>query len=233
LPIAFSHVIDRHDGIAHFCLPRAQHIRLGGASTRHHSVVGQHAANYELYIHSYSRRKVYLDLGPGVEWRFRVRKGLSGYDYDTTVAKRLELTYLAGSPDLVVNYTANFGVGGNAYLALYGWSYGLVPTREFYVVEAFGNHNPSDNVNQSFYGYHTSDGAEYELWSKINGDLRQYWSVRRTKRHGYARHRALNIVKLPTEPRLVAPSLSETTTMPGLLLACLSVASRISFSRYV
>lgn len=50
------------------------------------------------------------------------------------------------------------------------------------MVEAFAAHNPSDNTGQSFYGYHNSDGAQYELWSKYNGNLRQYWSVRRTNR---------------------------------------------------
>ena len=67
-------------------------------------------------------------------------------------------------------------------LALYGFSQN--PFVEFYVVEAFAAHNPSDNAGHSFYGYHTSDGAQYELWSKYNGNLRQYFSVRRTNRRG-------------------------------------------------
>jgi endo-1,4-beta-xylanase len=82
----------------------------------------------------------------------------------------------------VVNYTAKYNPTGNSYLALYGFSQN--PFVEFYVVEAFADHNPSDNAGQSFYGYHISDGAQYELWSKYNGNLRQYWSVRRTNRRG-------------------------------------------------
>lgn len=82
----------------------------------------------------------------------------------------------------MVNYTAKYNPTGNSYLALYGFSSN--PRVEFYVVEAFAAHNPSDNAAQSFYGYHSSDGAQYELWSKYNGNLRQYWSVRRTNRRG-------------------------------------------------
>jgi endo-1,4-beta-xylanase len=51
-------------------------------------------------------------------------------------------------------------------------------------MDCFAEHNPSDNAGHSFYGYHTSDGAQYELWSKYNGNLRQYFSVRRTWRRG-------------------------------------------------
>lgn len=82
----------------------------------------------------------------------------------------------------IVNYTATYNPQGNSYLALYGFTSN--PRVEFYVVESFAQHNPSDNPAQSFYGYHTSDGAEYELWSKYNGNLRQYWSVRRSHRRG-------------------------------------------------
>ena len=82
----------------------------------------------------------------------------------------------------VVNYTAIYNPTGNSYLALYGFSNN--PFVEFYVVEAFAAHNPSDNAGHSFYGYHNSDGAQYELWSKYNGNLRQYFSVRRTNRRG-------------------------------------------------
>lgn len=82
----------------------------------------------------------------------------------------------------MVNYTATYNPQGNSYLALYGFTSN--PRVEFYVVEAFAQHNPSDNAAQSFYGYHNSDGAQYELWSKYNGNLRQYWSVRRTNRRG-------------------------------------------------
>ncbi|KAL5119443.1 hypothetical protein ACEQ8H_002713 [Pleosporales sp. CAS-2024a] len=87
-----------------------------------------------------------------------------------------------GSPNLVVNYTATYNPQGNSYMALYGFTSN--PRVEFYVMDAFAEHNPSDNAAQSFYGYHTSDGAQYELWSKYNGDLRQYFSVRRTWRRG-------------------------------------------------
>ena len=98
-----------------------------------------------------------------------------------SVGKRLytiQLTYLTS----VVNYTAIYNPTGNSYMALYGFSSN--PTVEFYVMDCFAAHNPSDNPAQSFYGYATSDGAQYELWSKYNGNLRQYFSVRRTNRRG-------------------------------------------------
>jgi endo-1,4-beta-xylanase len=41
-----------------------------------------------------------------------------------------------------VNYTGTFKTNGAAYLALYGWTDN--PLVEYYVIEAMGNHNPSD-----------------------------------------------------------------------------------------
>ncbi|KAK7189957.1 hypothetical protein DPSP01_013418 [Paraphaeosphaeria sporulosa] len=119
----------------------------------------------------------------------------TNYTYTSLAAGRFTLDWILGAggnfvagkgyrgnQNLVVNYTANYNPQGNSYLALYGFTSN--PRVEFYVVEAFASHNPSDNAAQSFYGYHTSDGAQYELWSKYNGNLRQYWSVRRTNRRG-------------------------------------------------
>lgn len=86
----------------------------------------------------------------------------------------------------LVNYTGTFRTSGAAYLALYGWTDN--PLVEYYVIEAMGNHNPSDNRSSTQYGCLQSDGGTYEIWEKkrtnapsIKGDhtnFEQYWSVR-------------------------------------------------------
>ncbi|KAI1817295.1 concanavalin A-like lectin/glucanase domain-containing protein [Poronia punctata] len=94
--------------------------------------------------------------------------------------------------DMLVNYTAEFETDGAAYLALYGWT--TNPLVEYYVIEAMGNHNPSDNRSSTQYGCLESDDGIYEVWQKerinapsIGGehtDFQQYWSIRTTMRHG-------------------------------------------------
>ncbi|KAI0394622.1 concanavalin A-like lectin/glucanase domain-containing protein [Xylariaceae sp. FL0594] len=88
--------------------------------------------------------------------------------------------------DMLVNYTGKFHTTGAAYLALYGWTRN--PLVEYYVIEAMGNHNPSDNSSATQYGCLESDGGTYEIWQKerinapsIEGDhtdFQQYWSIR-------------------------------------------------------
>jgi endo-1,4-beta-xylanase len=92
------------------------------------------------------------------------------------------LSYHSNGPRLV-NYTGSFQTSGAAYLALYGWTNN--PLVEYYVIEAMGNHNPSDNVSATQYGCLTSDGGVYEIWEKKrtnapsilgdNTDFEQYW----------------------------------------------------------
>jgi endo-1,4-beta-xylanase len=89
----------------------------------------------------------------------------------------------------VFNYSGTFELDSetNAYLALYGWGFnpnGDVPVVEWYIIEAMGIHNPSDNSSATQYGVMESDGATYEIWMKPNwnGDIdmpfNQYWSIR-------------------------------------------------------
>lgn len=92
----------------------------------------------------------------------------------------------------LVNYTGTFRTSGAAYLALYGWTDN--PLVEYYVIEAMGNHNPSDNISSTQYGCMQSDGGTYEIWQKkrinapsIKGDhtdFEQFWSVRTSMRVG-------------------------------------------------
>jgi endo-1,4-beta-xylanase len=82
------------------------------------------------------------------------------------------------------NYSGTFkpGSDSNAYLALYGWTYG--PTLEYYVMESFGVHHPADNANATCHGHFASDSGTYEVWDKYNGDIHQIFSIRTTRRVG-------------------------------------------------
>ncbi|KAK3997530.1 concanavalin A-like lectins/ glucanase [Cladorrhinum sp. PSN332] len=88
-------------------------------------------------------------------------------------------------------YSGTFEPEGNAYLAIYGWT--TSPLVEYYIIESYGNHHPSDNPEAKIKGNVTSDGGEYEIMTKrrINKpsivgttSFDQYWSIRHEKRVG-------------------------------------------------
>ena len=80
---------------------------------------------------------------------------------------------------------------GNGYLAVYGWT--TNPLVEYYIIEAYGSHKPSDNPEAKMKGNVTSDGGTYEIMTKkrvnkpsIQGTATfdQFWSIRTGNRVG-------------------------------------------------
>ncbi|CZT01154.1 hypothetical protein WAI453_009570 [Rhynchosporium graminicola] len=128
--------------------------------------------------------KVDFVNGPGGQWSAKWDNPPGG---DFVVGKGYR-----PATDMLFNYSGTFdGENGNAYLGVYGWS--IDPLAEYYIIESFGNHNPSDNIYAiGPLGTFQSDDGTYEIWRKPRyGDsivgiasFTQYFSIRTTKRVG-------------------------------------------------
>lgn len=90
-----------------------------------------------------------------------------------------------------ISYTGTWNPvnNGNSYLAVYGWTRN--PLIEYYIVENFGEYNPSSGSTRK--GTVTVDGAVYDLLQStrynapsIEGTstFQQFWAVRQQKRTG-------------------------------------------------
>ncbi|CAG8983550.1 hypothetical protein HYALB_00004351 [Hymenoscyphus albidus] len=90
-----------------------------------------------------------------------------------------------------ISYTATFLQQGNAYLIVYGWT--TNPLVEYYIVESYGTHKPSDSTKAVMKGNLTSDGGTCEIMTKMRvnkpsiqgtATFPQFWSIITDKRVG-------------------------------------------------
>lgn len=98
----------------------------------------------------------------------------------------------ATGTDQPITYKGTWDNGDvNSYLSVYGWT--KSPLVEYYIVESFGDYNPSSASDAEKMGTVESDGSTYDIYKtqrvnqpSISGTatFNQYWSIRQDKRVG-------------------------------------------------
>ncbi|KAJ0114289.1 hypothetical protein N8I77_003319 [Diaporthe amygdali] len=96
----------------------------------------------------------------------------------------------ATGSDRSIKYSGTWNAANvNSYVSVYGWT--TSPLVEYYIVESFGDYNPSSGASKI--SSVTTDGDTYDIYKtqRVNqpsiqgtATFDQYWSVRRTKRVG-------------------------------------------------
>jgi endo-1,4-beta-xylanase len=134
------------------------------------------------YFFSYwkDNGNVTMNLGAGGNYSVNYASGTN----NTVVGKG----WKPGSSH-TVNYSGTWSTSGNGYLALYGWT--TNPLIEYYIVENYGNYNPSTGATRL--GSVNTDGSTYDIYrtQRVNqpsiigtATFYQYWSVRQQHRTG-------------------------------------------------
>eukprot|EP00833_Pecoramyces_ruminatium_P003040 jgi/Orpsp1_1/1177072/evm.model.c7180000060102.1 len=74
---------------------------------------------------------------------------------------------------------------GYSYVGVYGWTLdsGISGVFEYYIVDNWlSPSRPGDWVGNTKYGDFTIDGGQYTVYKNVNGNLTQYFSLRKTER---------------------------------------------------
>ncbi|KAK0727845.1 concanavalin A-like lectin/glucanase domain-containing protein [Lasiosphaeria miniovina] len=145
-------------------------------------VVAAPSANY--FWSSWSDGKPKLTTKNGADGKFSVK--WSGDKGNFVIGKGWST---GGARE--VTYSGSFEPVGNGYLSIYGWM--TNPLVEYYIIEAYGTHKPSNTSEAKMKGNFTSDGGSYEIMTKqrvnkpsIQGTatFAQYWSIRSENKIG-------------------------------------------------
>jgi len=93
-----------------------------------------------------------------------------------------DIGHIKASYKLVKKSAQNVGY---SYVGVYGWTLesGISGVYEYYIVDNWlSQWRPGDWVGNTKYGDFTIDGGQYTVYKNVNGNLTQYFSLRKTER---------------------------------------------------